>query len=395
MSPPRRNSNFARSVAWVLTLVTLAFALEPFSSIAAPLTYTSNTTVSLSSPAINFTIASGSVADSVVVNAGNVVVTMSSSTGGNFSLTSASRDLTIASSSVGGTVSQNCSSGVASTTISQSTASSSYTITPTASACVITISNVAASPPSGNGATITWTTNYPSDSTVSYGTTVSYGSTASGSSGVTSHSVSLSSLSYSTTYHYSVSSAAGTTSATSSDATFTTSAQVIVGVGGGSGGGGGGSGYYVAPATPPPAPATTTPAVATTTLAAATSSYPEISPQNQLNALMATLRALIAQANQQGIPLPSGIQPAPNKTPTFSRNLYVGSRGYDVKSLQLFLISQNSGPSAQKLAAVGANGRLGPLTRKALIEFQKSVGIKPANGNFGPKTRAYINSLNP
>ena len=107
--------------------------------------------------------------------------------------------------------------------------------------------------------------------------------------------------------------------------------------------------------------------------------------QLQLNSLMATLQSLIAQANQRG--LSTGL------TGKFSVNLQFGSNAKDVKSLQLFLIKQNGGPSARALAIAGANGHFGPLTMKALIEFQKSVGIVPASGFFGPKTRAYINSL--
>ena len=59
----------------------------PLTVQAAPLTYTTDTTISLTSPAVNFTIKSGSVADSLTVNAGNVVLSLSSSTGGSFTLT--------------------------------------------------------------------------------------------------------------------------------------------------------------------------------------------------------------------------------------------------------------------------------------------------------------------
>jgi len=88
------------------------------------------------------------------------------------------------------------------------------------------ISNVAASGITASGATITWTTDEASSSVVEYGTTTSYGQSATGASGVTSHSVTLSGLSASTTYHFRVKSAdaAGNT-ATSSDYTFITSAN--------------------------------------------------------------------------------------------------------------------------------------------------------------------------
>lgn len=58
--------------------------------------------------------------------------------------------------------------------------------------------------------------------------------------------------------------------------------------------------------------------------------------------------------------------------------------------LQNFLISQNTGPSAKALAKAGATAYFGPLTQKALAEYQSSVGIIPASGYFGSITRAQI-----
>ncbi|MEM4161081.1 MAG: pre-peptidase C-terminal domain-containing protein [Thermoplasmata archaeon] len=94
------------------------------------------------------------------------------------------------------------------------------------------ISNVAVSSITANSATITWSTDEASTSAVEYGTTTEYGQTATGSNGVTTHSVILSGLTASTTYHFRVKSAdaAGNT-AVSSDYTFTTlanSSDVIV-----------------------------------------------------------------------------------------------------------------------------------------------------------------------
>jgi peptidoglycan hydrolase-like protein with peptidoglycan-binding domain len=73
-------------------------------------------------------------------------------------------------------------------------------------------------------------------------------------------------------------------------------------------------------------------------------------------------------------------------------NLYTGSRGSAVISLQQFLITQNTGPAAKRLAEAGATGYFGSVTKNALKEFQSSVGIKPASGYFGPITRAFIAS---
>jgi hypothetical protein len=89
-----------------------------------------------------------------------------------------------------------------------------------------TISSVTSSNITSGGATITWTTNEASDSQVEYGLTTSYGSsTTLSTSMVTSHSVPLSGLSASTTYHYRVKSknAAGNLGV-SSDYSFTTQA---------------------------------------------------------------------------------------------------------------------------------------------------------------------------
>jgi len=86
------------------------------------------------------------------------------------------------------------------------------------------ISGVAAGSVTASGATVSWSTDEASNSEVDYGTTTAYGaSTPLDSSLVLSHSVTLSGLTASTTYHYRVNShdAAGNV-ATSADLTFTT-----------------------------------------------------------------------------------------------------------------------------------------------------------------------------
>lgn len=69
------------------------------------------------------------------------------------------------------------------------------------------------------------------------------------------------------------------------------------------------------------------------------------------------------------------------------RNLFIGSRGIDVEKLQEFLINQNVYP--EKLIT----GYFGPLTKKAVINFQKKYNIRPAIGFVGPITRAKIRDL--
>jgi hypothetical protein len=67
----------------------------------------------------------------------------------------------------------------------------------------LVISGVSAGSITSSGATITWTTNVPASSQVAYGTTSSYSSISPlDSTLVTSHSVTLTGLSPSTTYHY-------------------------------------------------------------------------------------------------------------------------------------------------------------------------------------------------
>jgi chitodextrinase len=88
------------------------------------------------------------------------------------------------------------------------------------------ISDVSAGSITSSGATITWTTSTPATSQVAYGLTPSYGSLSSLNPAlVTSHSVILSGLSASTTYHYQAISQDGAGNTTNSaDYTFTTSA---------------------------------------------------------------------------------------------------------------------------------------------------------------------------
>ncbi len=81
----------------------------------------------------------------------------------------------------------------------------------------------------------------------------------------------------------------------------------------------------------------------------------------------------------------------PEVVMTFKKNLTAGSVSADVKNLQVYLNTR--GFTVAKMGA-GSPGKetktFGPATRVALIKFQKSVGIIPASGYFGPVTRAYV-----
>lgn len=127
----------------------------------------------------------------------------------------------------------------------------------------------------------------------------------------------------------------------------------------------------------------------TTTSNPSTSSDPRVvALQAQLVQLSSVLQTL-QQARQQG----SSASISSNQVVrTITADLRKGSREMEVTVLQQFLISQNTGPAAQALANVGATTYFGALTRAALAEFQASVGISPALGNFGAITRAYISA---
>ena len=91
------------------------------------------------------------------------------------------------------------------------------------------ISAVATSAISYSEATISWTTDENSSSTVSYGTTISYGNASTSAIFSTFHTIILSSLLPDTTYHFQISNAdISGNIATSSDLIFTTSAAGVV-----------------------------------------------------------------------------------------------------------------------------------------------------------------------
>lgn len=72
---------------------------------------------------------------------------------------------------------------------------------------------------------------------------------------------------------------------------------------------------------------------------------------------------------------------------SFMSSLMMGSRGSDVVSLQTFLEEKGF----LEIPSNYGKGYFGGLTKKALIEYQASVGL-PATGYFGAMTRAKLNS---
>ena len=109
------------------------------------------------------------------------------------------------------------------TSVGSAGSASTADATFTTSACGITISGVSVSP-TATTAVVSWTTSSSANSRVDYGTTTAYGSNVSDSTLVTSHSLTLDSLTCNTTYHYEITSVGSAGSASTADATFTTSA---------------------------------------------------------------------------------------------------------------------------------------------------------------------------
>ena len=125
-------------VGFVIGLGLMMMSATP--AMASGLTYSANTTISLTSPAISLTIVASSTATSVNIGAGSVIVSIGS--GDSFTLTSASRDLDIGGGGAGVAYSKTCSSSsVATIVLSSTTGSTTFTVTPASSACASTTSS--------------------------------------------------------------------------------------------------------------------------------------------------------------------------------------------------------------------------------------------------------------
>jgi hypothetical protein len=121
--------------------------------------------------------------------------------------------------------------------------------------------------------------------------------------------------------------------------------------------------------------------------------FGDVDDEEELAELLVTkYRSDFTTAQAQSIEIPSDIEkalkkiPAPIKTTTASTGtLKVGSRGSEVAALQAYLIKKDVG-SADRVVA---DGSFGPITRKALIDFQASVNLTP-DGVYGPRSKAYV-----
>jgi murein L,D-transpeptidase YcbB/YkuD len=98
-------------------------------------------------------------------------------------------------------------------------------------------------------------------------------------------------------------------------------------------------------------------------------------------------------AELQSLEVQAGITSSPSASSyLFTTNLELYDTGAEVNALQDYLVQQDKGSAATKLKAHGTTSFFGILTFNALVEFQKSVGIIPDSGFFGPITRAWVNS---
>jgi hypothetical protein len=142
---------------------------------------------------------------------------------------------------------------------------------------------------------------------------------------------------------------------------------------------GGGSGGSSAKKTPPTTPA---PAAPSSTVG------------GQVSALLLQLKTLIAAFEAAGGTVSAEVKNLLNSldipaegvgvgVSSFSRDLDVGTSGYEVTALQNWLIKKGYSIPA------GATGFFGGQTKAAVMEYQRKGGL-PVTGFFGPKTRAYI-----
>ncbi len=217
------------------------------------------------------------------------------------------------------------------------------------------ISGISSGTPGSTSAVITWTTDEGADSKVLYSTsaTDTPATTPLDSTLVTSHSVTVSGLTPSTLYYFSVRSAdASGNAAVSSTQTFTT---------------------------------------ASTTNTTDTESHSH-GGQSVSPVASAGGGPVVVTVNSDGTVTVTPVGSTNTgygggtmgSAPAISRDLTTGSTGTDVTALQAYLIYRGYSIPA------GATGYFGAQTVAALAAFQAANGIVPASGYFGPLTRAVI-----
>jgi hypothetical protein len=239
-------------------------------------------------------------------------------------------------------------------------------------------------------ATISWTTDLPNTSSVSYGPSASYGISVTSPSLTTSHTVVITGLTPQTTYHFQVGGlTAGGLQTLSADNTVTTAAIPVVVVvpptpvsssGGGGGGGGGGASSF--------STASMTNKVLTCKLVPTNGSIKKVCTITDGSATTATGSTAAAGAGSTG----PGTVAAGGKG-SFTKALAQGSRLTEVKLLQQYLNTHGFTISTNGVGSLGKETTYyGKATTNAVKRLQIAAGITPANGKVGPKTRAYLNT---
>jgi hypothetical protein len=104
--------------------------------------------------------------------------------------------------------------------------------------------------------------------------------------------------------------------------------------------------------------------------------------------LAKSLNIVLPDAIEAALPTASFVPPVTTSLGNSNLDLRLGSRGAAVVNLQKFLLTKNAGVNNR----IVADGVFGLMTERALIDYQSSAGINPANGYYGPITRAYISS---
>jgi hypothetical protein len=108
-------------------------------------------------------------------------------------------------------------------------------------------------------------------------------------------------------------------------------------------------------------------------------------------ATLAEMQASLAALTAQIAAMSGG---APTTCHTFSTDLKLGSKGAEVKALQVAL-NENA---ATQVAATGVGSKgmetetFGPMTQTAVKKFQTLKGLTPVAGYFGPKSQAAMNA---
>ena len=276
---------------------------------------------------------------------------------------------------------------------------------------VLEITNVTVSAIGTSTAEIGWTTNLPATSRVEYGPTGYTATTSLSAPLVTEHAVLLVDLTPDTTYNFRVRSVdAAHNLAVSLNDTFTTLKEEeqydesedeqpssLTGGGGGRGGGSVTQASAEPTSSPEPSPETASTDSPLIALFATLHQFLQAPLPTDRPALLERLNFLQNVLHELVRLLPAGSQsagtPQPEARPVFTRDLTIGSRGEDVRALQVFL---NKAGYVVSRAGPGSPGQetdyFGFRTAAALADFQRARGITPAAGYFGPRTRTLVNS---